>query len=180
MGAGAVASANGPRCAVGAGIIIPSGDTFAVGAPTTGPLGHAYEDRSTALIVRRLDASPCTVAGILAVDVALCHQLRDRLSVDVSQSAVDAVVAEDQLRVVDAEQASQTVNVKGLWSRPAPPSVQGMRPSSVVHITIVSFSIPRRFRSLSSPATGSRTHPGRYRDMDAPGPQALRGAACGG
>ena len=50
--------------------------------------------------------------------------------------------------------ASQEVNVNGLWSRPLPPWLHGIRPNSVVQMTIVSSSRPRAFRSLSSAAAG--------------------------
>ena len=44
--------------------------------------------------------------------------------------------------------------MNGLWSRPLPPWLQGMRPNSVVQMTIVSSSRPRLFRSLSRAAAG--------------------------
>ena len=39
--------------------------------------------------------------------------------------------------------ASQEVKANGLWSRPFEPWLQGMRPNSVVQMTIVSSSRPR-------------------------------------
>ena len=54
--------------------------------------------------------------------------------------------------------ASQMVNPPGLWSRPVPFfSAYGVRPNSLPHQTSVSSSSPRRFRSVSSPATGRST-----------------------
>ena len=50
--------------------------------------------------------------------------------------------------------ASQDVNVNGLWSRPLPPWLHGIRPNSVVQMTIVSSSRPRAFRSLIRAAAG--------------------------
>ena len=44
--------------------------------------------------------------------------------------------------------------MNGLWSRPLLPWLHGMRPNSVVQITIVSSSRPRAFRSLISAAAG--------------------------
>ena len=52
--------------------------------------------------------------------------------------------------------AIQQVKASGWWSRPLPPTpcVNGVRPNSVVQSTSVSSSMPRAFRSFSSPATG--------------------------
>ena len=44
--------------------------------------------------------------------------------------------------------------MNGLWSRPFEPWLQGMRPNSVVQITIVSSSRPRLFRSWIRAAAG--------------------------
>src|SRR5260370_13682996 len=45
-------------------------------------------------------------------------------------------------------------NPQGLWSRPSPFSLNGVRPNSPPHTTSVSLSIPRALRSASSPAIG--------------------------
>src|SRR5207248_2304482 len=50
--------------------------------------------------------------------------------------------------------ASHIENPCGLWSRPFVPSLIGVRPNSPPQTTSVSLSSPRRFRSVSKPATG--------------------------
>ena len=50
--------------------------------------------------------------------------------------------------------ASHMLKPCGLWSRPLVPSVIGVRPNSPPQMTSVSFSSPRRFRSVSNPAIG--------------------------
>ena len=55
--------------------------------------------------------------------------------------------------------AIQLVNPCGLWSRPLPLSDIGIRPNSPPQMTSVLSSSPRRFRSLSRPATGLSVRP---------------------
>ena len=50
--------------------------------------------------------------------------------------------------------AIHIVKPYGLWSRPSPPCAIGVRPNSPPQMTSVSFSSPRAFRSVSSPAIG--------------------------
>ena len=50
--------------------------------------------------------------------------------------------------------AIHMVKPYGLWSRPSPFSLMGVRPNSPPHTTKVSSSKPRRLRSLRRPATG--------------------------
>ena len=46
------------------------------------------------------------------------------------------------------------MNPHGLWSRPLPFSLNGVRPNSPPQTTNVSSSSPRAFRSVSNPAIG--------------------------
>ena len=50
--------------------------------------------------------------------------------------------------------AIQIVKPQGLWSRPSPFSLNGVRPNSPPQTTSVSLSIPRDLRSVSNPAIG--------------------------
>ena len=55
---------------------------------------------------------------------------------------------------LDPRAGQPEVKPCGLWSRPLPLSDIGIRPNSPPQMTSVSSSSPRRFRSVSSPATG--------------------------
>src|SRR5205085_2529946 len=50
--------------------------------------------------------------------------------------------------------AIQIVKPQGLWSRPRPLSLKGVRPNSPPQTTSVSFKSPRAFRSVSRPEMG--------------------------
>src|SRR5881397_2319820 len=51
--------------------------------------------------------------------------------------------------------AIHMVKPLGLWSRPSPFSLIGVRPNSPPHTTSVSSRRPRSFKSRSRPATGA-------------------------